>query len=216
MESSRHFSNLTLVTHPLVQHKLTHMRMKETSTALFRQSLKEIAILIGFEISRDLETTSIPIHTPLVSMQAKVLAGERPVIVPILRAGLVMAEGLAKLMPDSPIGHIGLYRDHETKRPVEYLVRLPELKERHIFLVDPMIATGYSAAYAVQILKENGVPDNRIHFMALVTAPEGIAVMQEKHPHVRIYAAALDDHLNKDSYIIPGLGDAGDRLFATL
>lgn len=216
MESSQRFSNLTIVTHPLVQHKLTHMRMADTSTALFRQLLKEIALLIGFEISRGLETKTITIKTPLTTTQQKVLAGEQPVIVPILRAGLIMADGLAELMPDSPIGHIGLYRHHETKRPVEYLIRLPDVKDRHIFLVDPMIATGYSGAYAVQVLKDRGVRDDHIHFMALVTAPEGISVMQKQHPLVHIYAASLDEYLSEQSYIIPGLGDAGDRLFATL
>jgi uracil phosphoribosyltransferase len=210
-----HFPSLHLLEHPLIQHKLSHMRDKATPTVAFRQLLKEIALLMGYEITRELPLTTERIRTPMAEMEAPVIAGKKVAIVAILRAGLGMAEALHELVPSARAGHIGLYRDHETKRPVEYLVKLPEAEGRIFIVVDPMLATGYSAVHAVDVLNRHGVADDHIRFMALVAAPEGVAVMASHHPHVQIYAAALDERLNEHAYIVPGLGDAGDRLFGT-
>ncbi|WP_029012387.1 uracil phosphoribosyltransferase [Niveispirillum irakense] len=207
--------NLHVLTHPLIQHKLSHMRDKNRSTMGFRQLLREIALLMGYEITRDLPMTTERIETPLCPMDAPVIEGRKLAVVPILRAGLVMAEGLLELVPAAREGHIGLYRDHETKRPVEYLVKLPDPVGRIFILVDPMLATGYSAVHAVDVLNRHGVADSQIRFMALVSAPEGVKVFHQHHPDVPVFTAALDSHLNDDSYIVPGLGDAGDRLFGT-
>jgi uracil phosphoribosyltransferase len=209
------FPSLRLVAHPLVLHKLSHMRDKATPTVAFRQLLKEIALLMGYEILRELPLGSERITTPLAGMDAPVIAGKKVAFVPILRAGLVMAEGLHELVPSARAGHIGLYRDHATKRPVEYLVKLPEPEGRLFILVDPMLATGYSAVHAVDVLNRHGVADDRIRVLALVIAPEGMKVFAAAHPKVPVFAAALDSHLDEHAYIVPGLGDAGDRLFGT-
>jgi uracil phosphoribosyltransferase len=215
LERAKAFPNLNLVHHPLVRHKLSFLRDKQTPTAQWRHLIREVALLIGYEITRKLDLKSAPIETPITPMDAPVLGQLMPAVVPILRAGLGMAEGLVELLPTAPIGHIGLYRDHATNRPVEYYVRLPEVKNRLFILVDPMLATGYSASYAVDVLNRNGVSDNSIRFMALVTAPEGMRVFNEMHPTVQVWAASLDERLNEKAYIVPGLGDAGDRLFGT-
>lgn len=215
MRTVADFPNLFVTDHPLIQHKLSHMRDKRRSTMGFRQLLREIALLMGYEITRDLPLTTERIETPLVEMDAPVIEGKKVAVVPILRAGLVMAEGLLELMPGAREGHIGLYRDHETKQPVEYLVKLPAAQGRTFILVDPMLATGNSAVHAVDVLNRHGVSDDQIRFMALVSAPEGVRVFHAAHPDVKVYTAALDSHLTDDAYIVPGLGDAGDRLFGT-
>ena len=190
------------------------MRQKETSTNVFRQLLHEITVLMGYELTRDLPLTERRIETPISSMLAPTLAGKKQVIVPVLRAGLGISDGLLELMPSARVGHIGMYRD-SNKRPVEYLVRLPNVTDRLFIICDPMLATGYSAAHAVDVLKKRGVSGESIRFLALVSAPEGIAVMQQLHPDVDIYVASLDEKLDENAYIVPGLGDAGDRLFGT-
>lgn len=215
MESHPDFPNLHIVDHPLVQHKLSWMRRSDTPTAMFRHLLKEISLLMGYEITRHIPMTTETIQTPLCDMDAPVLAGRKPAIVPILRAGLGMADGLVELMPSARIGHIGLFRDPETKRPSEYYVKLPKPGGRLFILCDPMLATGHSAAHAVDVLVKEGVEEQNIRFLALVSAPEGVKVFCEKHPDVAIYTAALDDKLDGNAYIVPGLGDAGDRLFGT-
>jgi uracil phosphoribosyltransferase len=209
------FPSLQVLEHPLIRHKLTHMRNKQTPTILFRQLLREIALLMGYEITRNLPVTHERIETPLTAMDAPVIAGKKVAIVSILRAGLGMADGLQDLIPSARMGHVGLYRDPQTKRPVEYFVKLPEPEGRTFILCDPMLATGYSAVAAVDILNRRGVSDDSIRLMALVVAPEGMRVFAEAHPTIAVYAAALDDHLNDHAYIVPGLGDAGDRLFGT-
>ena len=213
--SETEFPNLHVVDHPLVQHKLSHLRDRTTGTPLFRTLLREIALLIGYEITRGLPMEQRTIETPLTEAEAPFLRGHKPAIVPILRAGLGMAEGLAELLPTAPLGHIGLYRDPDTHRPVEYYVRLPSDTRRLFILVDPMLATGYSASYAVDLLNRNGIGDGNIRFMAMVAAPEGMRAFNEKHSSVEVWAASLDECLNEKAYIVPGLGDAGDRLFGT-
>jgi uracil phosphoribosyltransferase len=209
------YPNLFVLDHPLIQHKLSHMRARSCTTASFRDLLREIALLMGYEITRDLPMTTRPVETPLAVFDAPVVDGKKPVIVPILRAGLVMAQGLHELMPAAREGHIGLYRDHDTRQPVEYLVKLPDPGGRPFFLVDPMLATGNSAVHACDVLNRHGVADADIRFMALVAAPEGVSRFAKAHPEVRVFTAALDSHLNENAYIVPGLGDAGDRLFGT-
>lgn len=209
------FPTLHLLDHPLILHKLTHMRNRQTPTVQFRQLLKEISLLMGYEITRPLPLGTRPIETPLAPMAAPVIAGRKVAVVPILRAGLGMAAGLMELMPSAREGHIGLYRDEVTKRPVEYVVKLPEPEGRLFIITDPMLATGNSAVHAVDVLNRHGVPDSMIRFMALVAAPEGMTVFQAAHPTVPVFAAALDDRLDERAYIVPGLGDAGDRLFGT-
>lgn len=207
-------SQLHIIDHPLIQHKLTIMRDKETSTKDFKQLLGEIALLMGYEVTRDLPLTDKEIDTPICHMTAKKIAGKKLAIVPILRAGLGMVDGLSQLLPGARIGHIGMYRDEKTHLPVEYLCKLPkDIKDRMVILVDPMLATGGSAADAITILKKRGV--NHIKFMCLVAAPEGVAKVQELHPDVDIFTAALDERLNENAYIVPGLGDCGDRIFGT-
>ena len=215
MTSTAEFPNLHLLDHPLIQHKLSLAREKSTPTIQFRRLLKEIALLMGYEITRDLPVAMERIETPLAAMEAPKIAGKKVAIVSILRAGLGMAEGLQDLIPSARMGHVGLYRDPETKRPVEYFVKLPEPEGRLFILVDPMLATGYSAVAAVDLLNRRGVPDARIRLMALVAAPEGMTVFRDAHPEIPVYAAALDDRLDEHAYIVPGLGDAGDRLFGT-
>jgi uracil phosphoribosyltransferase len=212
---AKQFPSLHVIDHPLIRHKLTLMRDKRSPTILFRQLLREIALLMGYEITRNLPVTTERIETPLTAMEAPVIAGKKVVIVSILRAGLGMADGLQDLIPSARMGHIGLYRDPQTKRPVEYFVKLPEPEGRTFIICDPMLATGYSAVAAIDILNRRGVSDADIRFLALVAAPEGMRVFVAAHPTIPVYAAALDDHLNDHAYIVPGLGDAGDRLFGT-
>ena len=208
-------STLHIVDHPLVTHKLTIMRMKETGTKDFRQLLEEISLLMGYELTRDLPLEDAPIETPLCSMTAKTVAGRTLAIVPILRAGLGMVDGLLRLVPVAKVGHIGLYRDPVTHTPVEYYCKLPQdVDQRLVILVDPMLATGGSAVDALTKLKEHGC--TQIRFMCLVAAPEGVEALQKAHPDVDIYTASLDEKLNDHAYIVPGLGDAGDRIFGTL
>ncbi|HYL17736.1 MAG TPA: uracil phosphoribosyltransferase [Burkholderiales bacterium] len=214
MKQDPRFPNLFILDHPLIQHKLTHMRDKTTSTRTFRELLREITLLMGYEVTRNLPLTTRTIETPLTKMEAPVIAGKKLAIVPVLRAGIGMADGLLELIPSARVGHIGLYRD-EHHRPVEYVVRLPELEGRVFILCDPMIGTGYSAAHAVDVLKKRGVPADHILFLALVASPEGMQVFQDEHPDVMMYVGSLDDHLDEHAYIVPGLGDAGDRLFGT-
>jgi uracil phosphoribosyltransferase len=209
------FPSLHVLDHPLIRHKLSLMRDKRAPTILFRQLLREISLLMGYEITRRLPVTTERIETPLATIDAPVIAGKKVAIVSILRAGLGMADGLLDLIPSARMGHIGLYRDPQTKRPVEYFVKLPEPEGRIFILCDPMLATGHSAVAAVDILNRRGVADSSIRFMALVAAPEGVRVFAAAHPTIPVYAAALDDHLNDHAYIVPGLGDAGDRLFGT-
>ncbi len=206
--------NVTLVEHPLVQHKLALMRRKETSTAEFRQLLREIALLLGYEVTRDLPLTTEQIETPLTKMMAPKLAGKKLVLVSILRAGNGLLEGMLDLVPSARVGHVGLYRDPESLVAVEYYFKVPQdLSDRLVIVVDPMLATGNSAAAALSRIKEEGA--RNIKFVCLLAAPEGVKALGEAHPDVPIYTAAIDDHLNGHGYIVPGLGDAGDRLYGT-
>jgi len=215
MTTSAHYPNLHVLGHPLILHKLTHMRDKDTSTRTFRQLLREISLLMGYEITRNLPLMYERVETPLASFDAPVIAGKKLAIVPILRAGLGMADGLLELVPSARVGHIGVYRDHATLRPVEYMVKLPEPEGRLFILTDPMLATGYTALHAVEVLLKRGVRPDNVRVMALVAAPEGLAVFFAQHPEVPVYVAAVDERLNDLAYIVPGLGDAGDRLYGT-
>ena len=207
-------SNCQVVKHPLIQHKLSILRRADVSTKEFRELVDEIGMLMAYEVSRDLPVQDVEIDTPVAHMTAQELAGKKLAVVPILRAGIGMVDGILKLIPAARVGHIGMYRDEETFKPVEYLVKLPpDIAERQIFLVDPMLATGGSAILAIDSLKKRNA--NNIKFVCLVAAPEGVKAVQEAHPDIDIYVAALDDHLNEHGYIVPGLGDAGDRLFGT-
>ncbi len=208
------FPQLFVINHPLVKHKLSHMRDKNTSTRTFRQLLRELTLLLGYEITRDLPMTTERIETPLAVIDAPVIAGKKVAIVPVLRAGLGMADGLMDLIPSARQGHIGMYRGPDN-RPVEYYVRLPEVTGRTFIVCDPMLATGYSAVGAVNTLLERGVAKENIRFLALVAAPEGVKVFHTAHPTVPVFVANLDSHLNDKAYIVPGLGDAGDRIFGT-
>ncbi len=208
-------SELHIVNHPLITHKLSIMRNKKTGSKDFREMLNEIAMLMGYELTRDLPLEDISIETPVTKMKAKMISGKKLAIVPILRAGLGMVDGLLDLIPVAKVGHIGLYRDPETHLPVEYYCKLPpDIHNRIVILVDPMLATGGSAVDALNILKKKGCC--HIRFMCLVAAPEGVKKVQEAHPDVDIYTASLDEGLNEHAYIVPGLGDAGDRIFGTL
>ncbi|MEM7076965.1 MAG: uracil phosphoribosyltransferase [Pseudomonadota bacterium] len=205
---------LTIVTHPLVQHKLTLIRDKTTSTFEFRQLLREISQLMTYEATRHLSLAARVVETPLETMQASVLAGRKPAVVSVLRAGNGLLDGVLELVPTARVGFVGLYRDEETLRPVRYYVKLPEqLDQRQTILVDPMLATGRSAAAAVDVLKENGAGD--ILFLCILAAPEGVAHLAEQHPDVSVVTAALDTRLSEKGYILPGLGDAGDRMYGT-
>ena len=207
-------STFHLVDHPLVQHKLTIMRRIGTSSKDFRQLLDEISMLMGYEVTRDLPLEDVEIETPVAKTTAKRIAGKKLAIVPILRAGLGMVDGLLSLVPVARVGHIGLYRDPDTHNPVEYYCKLPaDISKRLVIVVDPMLATGGSASDALRMLKDKGCTSIRL--MCLVAAPEGVKKVQEDHPDVDIYAASLDERLNDHAYIVPGLGDAGDRLFGT-
>lgn len=207
-------SNVHIINHPLVQHKLTIVRDKNTGTKAFRELVDEIATLMAYEITRDMELEDFEVETPIQKMTAKTLTGKKLGVVPILRAGLGMQDGILKLIPAAKVGHVGLYRDHDSLEPVEYFVKLPsDVEERLFIVVDPMLATGGSAIMAIDCLKKRGAKN--IKFMCLVAAPEGVAALEKVHPDVDIYIAGLDEKLNEEGYIVPGLGDAGDRLFGT-
>ena len=209
------FQNLIVLDHPLITHKLSLMRDKNTSTNQFRMLLKETSMLMGYEVTRNLPLRSEPIETPIETTEGKYIAGKKMVVVPILRAGLGMADGLLELVPSARVGQIGVYRDPSTLEAIEYLVKLPQSDGRIFVLVDPMLATGNSAVHALDVLNDHGINDSDIRFMALVAAPEGIKRVNERHSSVTIYVGALDRQLNEHAYILPGLGDAGDRLYGT-
>ena len=207
-------AKLIIMDHPLIQHKIGIIRRKDTGTKDFRQMISEIAMLICYEATRDLQVADVEIETPICKATVKELRGKKIAIVPILRAGLGMVDGMLGLIPAAKVGHIGLYRDPETLLPIEYYCKLPaDCAEREVFVVDPMLATGGSSSEAIQMLKDRGC--QKIHFMCIIAAPEGIEAMQEEHPDVDIYVGALDEKLNDHGYIVPGLGDAGDRIFGT-
>lgn len=203
-----------LFDHPLIQHKISILRDKNTSTKEFRELVNELAMLMAYEVTRDLPLTEVEIETPIAKTKTKVLQGKKIALVPILRAGLGMVDGMLSIIPNAKVGHIGLYRDPNTLKPVEYYCKLPDdVQNREVILLDPMLATGGSAAAAITFLKERGI--SHIKFVCLISAPEGIAKLQSEHPDVPIFCAAKDERLNDHAYIIPGLGDAGDRLFGT-
>ena len=205
---------ITVVDHPLVQHKLSLMRDEKTPSNVFRQLLREVSLLLGYEVLRDLDMTEVTIKTPLGTMQAPALSGKKLVLVPILWAGQGLLDGLLELVPSARVGHIGLYRDHDTLRPVQYYLKLPaDIGARSVVLLDPMLATGNSAVAAIDRLKEAGAQD--IRFLCLLAAPEGVKAVAASHPDVRIFTAAVDDRLDENGYIVPGLGDAGDRMYGT-
>lgn len=204
---------VNIIDHPLIQHKLTIMRKRETSSADFRKLLEEITMLMGYEATRDLPLEDVEIETPIQKTVGKRLTGKKIAIVPVLRAGFGMVQGLLDLIPSARIGVIGLYRDPETLKPVEYYCKLPNIENRSFIIVDPMLATGGSSVAAIQMLKDRGVKDIRL--MCLVAAPEGVDTVNKAHPDVKIYTAAVDECLNEHGYIVPGLGDAGDRIFGT-
>ncbi|WEG72958.1 uracil phosphoribosyltransferase [Vagococcus intermedius] len=203
-----------VIDHPLIQHKLTIIRDKNCGTKVFREVVNEIAMLMAFEVSRDMPLEDVEIETPVGKSIQKTLSGKKVAIIPILRAGIGMVDGMLELIPAAKVGHIGMYRDHDTWEPVEYFVKLPsDIETRQLFVVDPMLATGGSAILAVDALKKRG--GNNIKFVCLVAAPEGVKALQEAHPDIDIITAGLDERLDEDGYIVPGLGDAGDRLFGT-
>jgi uracil phosphoribosyltransferase len=206
--------NITVLHHPLVQHKLTLLRRKETTTSEFRRLMRELSLLMAYEVTRDLPTETVAIETPLEAMQAPLLSGKKLCFVPILRAGNGMLDGMLDLVPSARVGHIGLYRDPTTLVPVEYYLKLPDdVRDRQVVVIDPMVATGHSAAAAISRLKQAGV--TQISFACLIAAPEGIGALADAHPDLPIYVAAIDRQLNAHGYICPGLGDAGDRLYGT-
>jgi uracil phosphoribosyltransferase len=206
--------NVTVVDHPLVLHKLTLMRDKHTPSAVFRQLVKEISLLLAYEVLRDLPMTTRQIETPMGEMEAPILRGKKLVIVSILRAGNGLLDGMLDLVPSARVGHVGLYRDPETLTAVEYYLKLPDdISDRRVIVVDPMLATGNSVSAALDRIKEHGA--THIRFVSILAAPEGIKALTRSHPDVQIFTAAIDSHLNKHGYIIPGLGDAGDRMFGT-
>lgn len=207
-------AKVVIMDHPLIQHKIGYIRRKDTGTKDFRQTISEIAMLICYEATRDLQLTDVEIETPICKTTVKELKGKKMAIVPILRAGLGMVDGMTTLIPTARIGHIGLYRDPQTLKPVEYYCKLPaDCQDREVFVVDPMLATGGSSIAAIQMLKDRGCKN--IHFMCIIAAPEGVEKMKEAHPDVDMYIGALDEKLNDHCYIVPGLGDAGDRIFGT-
>ena len=207
-------AKVVVMEHHLIQHKIGYIRRKETGTKDFRQTISEIAMLICYEATRDLQLSDVKIETPICETTVKELQGKKMAIVPILRAGLGMVDGVLQLIPAAKVGHIGLYRDPETLNPVEYYCKLPaDCAEREVFVVDPMLATGGSSVAAIQMLKDKGC--RKIHFMCIIAAPEGVEKMKEVHPDVDMYIGALDEKLNDHGYIVPGLGDAGDRIFGT-
>lgn len=207
-------SKVTQITHPLIQHKLAYIRDKNTGSKYFRELVSEVAMLMAYEVTRDIQLEEVEIETPICTTKCKVLAGKKMAIVPILRAGLGMVDGMLNLIPAAKVGHIGMYRDEETLQPVEYFCKLPQdINERDVIITDPMIATGGSAIDAISALKKRGAKNIRI--MCLIAAPEGIKAITEAHSDVDIYVASIDEKLNEKGYIVPGLGDAGDRLFGT-
>lgn len=209
-----HLPNLTVLDHPLIRHKLYLLRDKRTPTKDFRDLVAEIAMLMAYEVTKDLPTEPVELETPLERMMGERVAGKKLTLVPVLRAGLGMVEGILRLIPSARVGHIGLYRDHETLKPVDYYFKAPAAREqRDFYILDPMLATGGSAVAACTTLKNAGA--RAIRFLCIVAAPEGVATMQQAHPDVPVYAAALDRELNAHGYILPGLGDAGDRIFGT-
>jgi uracil phosphoribosyltransferase len=210
----REFPNLTVIDHPLIQHKLTRLRSEETTTDDFRRLVREMSHMLAYEVTRDLPTELVTIRTPVAECAAPMISGKKPCIVSILRAGNGMLDGMLELLPTASVGHIGLYRDPATLEPVEYYLKLPaDIAERMVIVVDPMLATGNSSAAAIHRVKEHGV--TTVKLVNILAAPEGVACMLEEHPDVTITVAALDDHLNEHGYIVPGLGDAGDRIFGT-
>ena len=207
-------SKVVVFDHPLIQHKLSILRDEKTSVKEFRELISEIAMLMCYEATRDLPLEEVDVQTPVAVAKCRRIAGKKLAVIPILRAGLGMVDGMVSMMPNVKVGHIGLFRDPETKEPVKYYFKVPaDIEERDVIVVDPMLATGGSAAAAIDFLKEKGV--RHIKLMSIIGAPEGVAKMQEAHPDVDIFVAALDDHLNENAYIVPGLGDAGDRIFGT-
>ena len=208
-------SKVTIVDHPLIQHKLTLMRQKDCGTKDFRELLEEISMLMGYEVTRTLPLKEIEIETPIARCKARVISGKKLAVVPILRAGLGMVDGIVNLVPTAKVGHIGLYRDPETHQPVEYYCKLPsDIDERDIIVVDPMLATGGSSIAAINFIKQRGC--RSITLMCLVGCPEGVKALQEAHPDADLFIAAIDERLNEKKYIVPGLGDAGDRIFGTM
>jgi len=214
MDTSQQFPSLRVITHPLVQHKLSILRDRQTPTKIFKELVEEIAMLMAYEATAELEMEEVPVETPLEPMVGRQISGKKMTLVPILRAGLGMVEGIYQLVPNARIGHVGLYRDHDTLEPVDYYFKVPaDAGERDFFLLDPMLATGGSAVAAVESLKRAGA--RSVRFLCLVAAPEGVARLAGTHPDVLIFCASLDRELNAQGYILPGLGDAGDRLFGT-
>ena len=200
--------------HPLIQHKLAYLRDKNTGTKEFREMIAEISALMCYEATRDLPLTEVEVETPIATAKVKVVEGRKLAVVPILRAGLGMVDGILQMIPVAKVGHIGLYRDHDTHLPIEYYCKLPpDISEREVIVLDPMLATGGSAADAISLVKRHGAPG--VIFLCIVAAPEGLALLRQTHPDVKIYCAALDEGLNENKYIVPGLGDAGDRIFGT-
>ncbi len=207
-------SEVHIMDHPLIQHKISYIRSEEVGTKEFREVVGEIAGLMCFEATRDLKLQDVIVKTPICETVGKELTGKKLAVVPILRAGLGMVDGMLSLIPAAKVGHIGLYRDPDSFEPVEYYCKLPaDCNDREVFVVDPMLATGGSSTAAIQMLKDKGV--KRIRFLCIIAAPEGVERMQKEHPDVDLYIGALDDHLNEHKYIVPGLGDAGDRIFGT-
>lgn len=208
-------ARVMIMTHPLIQHKIGYIRRKDTGTKDFRKTVGEIAMLMCYEATRDLALSNVEIETPICKTTVKELKGKKLAVVPILRAGLSMVDGILEIIPTAKVGHIGLARNEKTHEPMEYLCKLPsDLKEREVFVLDPMLATGGSAIAAIQMLKDKGCKN--IHFMCIIAAPEGVAALTKAHPDVDLYIGAQDERLNENAYIVPGLGDAGDRIYGTL